>query len=99
MITDSLTISGIVVSLVVSIIVMIAMIYSHRTTKKEMKALIQRTIMLSGDNEIRELCQKIIAINPNACPLLDMGTDHSVHYDPDKLKALLKNNLQKLLRA
>lgn len=96
MIIDSLTRTGIFISLLVLIMVFGAIVYSHITMKKNIKILARNSILMDADDEMKELCKKIMAINPDACPLLDGDTSKLIKADPDRLKALLKEHLRKL---
>jgi len=96
MIFDTLTITTAVVSLFIIILVFGTMYYSHIATNKNMKILARNSILMNADDEMRELCQKIMAIDPNACPLLDGETSKLIKADPDKLKVLLREHLRNL---
>ncbi len=96
MIIDSLTMAGIAISLLVLVLGFFAIIYSHKVMKKNLKILARNSILMDADNEMKEICKKIIAINPDACPLLDGDASKLIKADPDKLKALLKAHLNKL---
>lgn len=96
MINDSLTITTAIISLFVIILVFGSIIYSHITTTKNMKILSRNSILMGADDEMRELCEKIMAIDPNACPLLDGETSRLLKADPEKLKGLLREHLKNL---
>ena len=96
MIVDSLTRTGIFISLLIIILVFAAIVYSHVTMKKNMKILARNSILMDADDEMKALCKKIMAIDPDACPLLDGDASKLIKADPDKLKALLKEHLRKL---
>jgi len=96
MINDSLTIATALVSLFVIILVFGSIYYSYVTTKKNMRILARNSILMSADDEMLELCKKIMNIDPNACPLLDGDTSKLIKADPEKLKMLLKNHLKNL---
>ena len=96
MIVDSLTRTGIFISLLIIILVFAAIVYSHVTMKKNMKILARNSILMDADDVMKALCKKIMAIDPDACPLLDGDASKLIKADPDKLKALLKEHLRKL---
>ena len=72
------------------------MIYSHFTTKKSLRILTQHTILMSTNKELRALCREIMAIDPNACPLLDGSVLKAHINNPAELKKLLEQQLQAL---
>jgi len=96
MIFDSLTLVSTIVVVFVLILIFGTIYYSHITTKKNIKILARNSILMNADDEMRDLCKRIMAINPNACPLLDGDASKLIKSDPDKLKALLKEHLRKL---
>ena len=61
-----------------------------------MKILARNSILMNADDEMKEICQKIMAIDPNACPLLDGDTSKLIKANPEKLKALLREHLNQL---
>jgi hypothetical protein len=99
MIVDSLTKTGIIISLLVLVLVIGALVYSHYTMKKNLKILARNSILMDADEEMKELCKKIMAINPDACPILDGDASKLIKADPDRLKALLKEHLRTLEQA
>lgn len=96
MIFDALTITTIAVSILVVVLVFAAIYYSHINTYKNMRTLGQRTIMLSADDEIRDLCKKIVDKDPKACPLMDHNLHNTIVHDPDTLKKMLRQQLSSL---
>jgi hypothetical protein len=99
MINDSLTITTIIVSVITIIIIFGIMIYSNFTTKKTIRTLTQRTILMSTNKELRALCREIMEINPKACPLLDGNLLKEHINNPEQLKKLLTQQLQGLKKA
>ena len=99
MIYDPLTITTIVVAIFTVILVFGAMIYSNFTTKKTLRILTQRTILMSTNKELRALCREIMAINPNACPLLDGNILKNHVNNPEQLKKLLTQQLEAIKKA
>ena len=93
MIFDTLTMTGYAVFIITLILVFGAMYYSHVTTKKNMKALARNAILMSGDKEIRYLCEKLMESDPDACPLLDGDASQQTITDPEVLKKLLRDRL------
>ena len=61
-----------------------------------MKILARNSILMNADDEMKEICQKIMAIDPNACPLLDGDTSKLIKGNPEKLKTLLREHLNQL---
>ncbi len=49
---------------------------------------------MNAEDEMRDLCEKIMSINPNACPLIDGDTNKLVKSDPDRLKTIIKTHLK-----
>ena len=96
MINDSLTIATALASLLVIILVFGSIYYSHVTTNRNMKTLARNAILMDADDEMRDLCKKIMNIDPNACPLLDGDTSKLIKADPEQLKLILKKHLSKL---
>ena len=96
MINDTLTIATALVSLLVIILVFGSIYYSHITTSRNMKTLARNSILMDADDEMRDLCKKIMSIDPNACPLLDGDTSKLIKADPEKLKLILKKHLSRL---
>ncbi len=96
MINDSLTITSWVVSILVIILVFGMIFYSHLTMKKNLKITTRNTILMHADDEIRDLCKKIMAIDPNSCPLVDGGAIKLIQADPEKLKSILREHLKTL---
>lgn len=96
MIYDSLTYASAVVSILVLILVFGSIFYSHATMKKNIRILARNSILMHADDEMRGLCKKIIAIDPDSCPLMDGDASHLVKADPDKLKVILREHLSKL---
>ncbi len=99
MIIDALTKTSIFVSLLILVLVIVALVYSHYTMKKNMKILARNTILMDADEEMKALCKKIMEINPDACPIIDGDASKLIKADPDRLKALLKEHLRKLQQA
>jgi len=64
--------------------------------KKNMRILARNAILMNADEEIKDLCQKIMAVNPDACPLMDGKASKLVKADPEKLKQVLTEHLRKL---
>ena len=93
MIFDSLTMATMIVSMIVLILVFGSIFYSHRTMKKNMNILARNTILMNADDEIKNICNEIIAINPEACPLLHTDVLKLVKAEPEKLKKILKEQL------
>lgn len=93
MIYDSLTLASYAIIIFTLILVFGSMYYSHKTMKKNMKTLARNTILMSKDDQIRQLCERLMEKDPNACPLLDGDASKMSITDPEKLKALLKKQL------
>ncbi len=96
MIFDSLTLAGWAMVILVIALVLGAMLYSHLTLKKNLKIVTRNMILMHADDEMRELCKKIMSINPDACPLMDGGANKLIKANPEKLKSILKTHLSKL---
>ena len=96
MIFDSLSMVTIIVVIITVLLIFGAIFYSHKTMKSNMKTLARNTIMMNADDEIKELCKQIMAINPESCPLLHGDALKLVKADPDKLKAILREHLAEL---
>jgi hypothetical protein len=99
MINDPLTITTIAVAILTIILVIGIMIYSNIATKKSIRALTQRTILMSTNKELRALCREIMEINPKACPLLDGNILKEHVNNPEQLKKLLTQQLQGLKKS
>ncbi len=93
---DSLSVATIIVSIIVIILVFGAIIYSHITTKNNMRTLARNTILMNADDEIKDLCKQIMDIKPNACPLMHGDALKLVKADPEKLKSILREQLASL---
>jgi len=99
MINDPLTITTMVVALFTVILVFGIMIYNNFRTKETIRTLTQRTIMMSTNKELRDLCREIMEIDPKACPLLDGNILKKHVNNPEQLKKLLTQQLQGLKKA
>ncbi len=71
MIIDNLTISGVIVSLIASIIAIYVTIKGRNDNQKELRSVIKHTNMIQQDEEALRLCKAIHALDPNACPGID----------------------------
>lgn len=96
MILDSLSMVTIIVAAIVIILVFAAIIYSHITMRNNIRTLARNTILMHADEEIVDLCEQIMAIKPNACPLLHGDALNLVKADPEKLKGILREYLADL---
>ena len=99
MINDSLTITTMIVIIFTIMLVFGVMIYSYFTTKKSLRTLTQHTILMSTNKELRSLCREIMAIDPNACPLLDGNVLKAHINNPAELKKLLEEQLKALKKG
>ena len=93
MIFDTLTITGYFVFFFTLFLIFGAMYYSHITMKKNMKILARNAILMSGDEDLRYLCERVMEKNPNACPLLDGDASNPYISDPEHLKTMLRKQL------
>ena len=96
MIYDSLTYTGAAISVFVLVLVFGSIFYSHSTMKKNIRILARNSILMHADDEMRDLCKKIIAIDPNSCPLMDGDARHLIKAEPEKLKNILRSHLADL---
>jgi len=96
MIYDSLTYAGAAISVFVLILVFGSIFYSHSTMKRNIRISARNSILMHADDEIRDLCKKIIAIDPNSCPLMDGSACNLIKAEPEKLKNILKSHLAAL---
>ena len=71
MIIDSLTVSGIIVSLIASAIAVYAAFKGRSDSKKELRNVIKHTTLIQQDEEVMRLCKAINALQPDACPGID----------------------------
>ena len=71
MIIDNLTISGVIVSLIASIIAIYVTVKGRNDNQKELRSVIKHTNMIQQDKEALRLCKAIHALDPNACPGID----------------------------
>lgn len=71
MIVDSLTITGVTVSLIASIIAIYATFKGRNDNRKELRNVIKHTALMQQDEEVLRLCKAIKAIQPDACPGID----------------------------
>ena len=75
MIIDSLTLSGVGVSLIASGIAIYAAIKSRNDSKTELRTVITHTNMLQQDKSALKLCKAIRALDPSVCPGIDFILD------------------------
>ncbi len=68
---DSLTVAGIIFSLVAIGLAFYSMWYNQNMTKKRLRKIARATLALQANSDEQALCQAIKEIAPHACPLLD----------------------------
>ncbi len=94
MINDSATMAVMITGIVITAIVLLIMIYSHFTRKKELQMLARCTVMMHSDPEIGSLCHRIMQLNRKAYPMLNKDMHQMALDHPEKIKVTLEQQLK-----
>jgi hypothetical protein len=68
---DTLTIAGIIASIIAIGLAFFSMWYSQHMTKQRLRKIARATMALQANQDEQALCKIIKEISPHACPLLD----------------------------